>query len=114
MEPNEPNPSVSATLHARACILHALAGALGIKYLERARELVGIDGIRDIALALARYDDRPHGEAWILGALHSLLGESYPPDGAFIDYGCEETCAEGYDAIVSAGFFGTWDRKGTR
>jgi hypothetical protein len=102
MEPN------TNTTQARALLLAALEsyGSDALEHAERARALVGIDGIRDIAESLSRDDDMPHESARVLGALAALLGESDPPQTVF---GTEESAAGAFDFVSAGGYFGVWD-----
>jgi hypothetical protein len=116
MEPNEPNRAEAdalrnARLNARALLglalddaLHIHERARALQYAERARALVGVEGIRDIGLAMLADPHDPYTRsrgAALLGALSALLAEGPlgPQSQAWHD---------GYDSVAAGGLEGAW------
>ena len=99
------SPEADSAL-ARSLVLSALEsyGSEALALAERARGLVGVDGIDEIAHTLADAGDVE--TAWtIRGALSALLGEQEPDDigGAY-----ESEARDGFDFVVLGGFAGAW------
>ena len=99
------SPEADSAL-ARSLVLSALEsyGSEALALAERARGLVGVDGIEEIAHTLADAGDVE--TAWtIRGALSALLGEQEPDDigGAY-----ESEARDGFDFVVLGGFAGAW------
>jgi hypothetical protein len=109
--PNETSAWIQAYL-ARQDLLVALSlaetdGYKAMLAAERARKLVGIDGIRDIGHALAETD--PAQGWYLLGALDALLaGGDRRPRG----HACGAAWHEGYDDVSYHGLEGAWLSEG--
>jgi hypothetical protein len=118
MEPNEPNEpnETSAWIQAylaRQDLLVALSlaetdGYKAMLAAERARKLVGIDGIRDIGHDLAKID--PERGWYLLGAVDALLavGDRRPRGYD----ACGGSWHEGYDDVSYNGLEGAWLSEG--
>jgi len=78
-------------------------GAEALSLAERARALVGVDGIDEIASTLADANDVE--TAWtIRGALAALLGDECPEIGGAY----ESEAREGFDFVALGGFSNVW------
>lgn len=76
-------------------------GSDALELGERARTLVGVDGIERIARTLTTGDNEPENGRAILGAISALKGQtSRDDDGDDFRYG--------FDFVASEGFFGAW------
>ena len=78
-------------------------GADALRIAERARAIVGLDGIDECAHRLA--DANECESAWtIRGALAALLGDECPELGGAY----ESEALDGFDFVESGGFGGAW------
>lgn len=112
MEPNTNTNTTTNTTEARALLLAALDsyGSDALEHAERARALVGIDGIRGIGRAMLAEPwamGRKRG-AFLLGALAALLGQETDESGRMPDPDTSESASEGYDFVDAGGRFGVW------
>jgi len=103
--------NTNTTTEARSLLLGALDsyGSEALEMAERARALVGIDGIRGIGRAMLADPAESERGAFLLGALAALLGQETDESGRMSDPDTSESASEGYDFVSYGGAFGVWD-----
>jgi hypothetical protein len=106
METNTNN----TTTQARALLLAALDsyGSAALEHAERARVLVGIDGIRGIGRAMLADPAESERGAFLLGALSALLGQETDGSDGMPDPDTSKSASDGFDFVDAGGFSGVW------
>ena len=102
MDTNQDNPPNEKEAQALGFLMEGLEsyGSNALALAERARTLVGVDGIERIARTLVESGEPENGE-FILGALRALRGQG------------GDTCGnaeqiEGFHFVTSSGYAGKW------
>lgn len=102
--------NTNTTTEARGLLLAALDsyGSDALEHAERARALVGIDGIRAIGSAMLADPAESERGAFLLGALAALLGQETDESGRMPDPDTSASASEGFDFVDFGGFSGVW------